>query len=298
MDCAATPSRRCWFSVLNAALLAAAIRSLVAAAEPPAASQPLSLDLGPIVTDRPDFTESPLVVPAGSIQLESGYTFTHDNEGTDRRSEHTLPEFLLRAGLTRDVELRLAWLGWSFTDERFLEEDDRGRDVWRNPHESDTNDFSAGFKFQLAREEGWIPDLAVIADITMPTGSERVSSGDVDPTVKILIGHSVTETVYVASNVNMRVASDELGRFFQVEGSISLGAELFEDVGGYVEYFFIAPNERGVDVAHYLDGGLTYQLTPVVQFDWRIGMGLNEEADDLFTGVGLSVRLDPPKQDR
>ena len=267
-----------------------------AAVEPdaPAASQPLTLEVQSIITDRPDFTESAVVVPAGSIQLESGYTFVYDKEPPNHRSEHNFPEYLLRIGATRDIEVRLTWLGWTFSDERFLERDDDDHLVQRNPHEVDTNDVSAGFKFQLLREEGWIPDLAVIADITMPAGSERVSSGDVDPTVKILIGHGITETTYIGSNFNFRAATDELGRFFQFEGTVSVGAELFENSACYVEYFFIAPNERDTDVAHYLDGGLTYLLSPVVQLDWRIGMGLNEEADDLFTGVGLSFRLDPP----
>ncbi len=32
----------------------------------------------PLVTDRPDFTESTEAVPAGHLQLEAGYTFTLD----------------------------------------------------------------------------------------------------------------------------------------------------------------------------------------------------------------------------
>ena len=35
----------------------------------------------PLVTDRPDFTESTLTVPFGHVQLETGYTFTYDDEG-------------------------------------------------------------------------------------------------------------------------------------------------------------------------------------------------------------------------
>ena len=32
-----------------------------------------------------------------------------------------------------------------------------------------------------------------------------------------------------------------------------------------------------------------YLLTPRIQLDARVGFGLNNEADDLFAGVGLSV---------
>jgi hypothetical protein len=36
--------------------------------------------------------------------------------------------------------------------------------------------------------------------------------------------------------------------------------------------------------------GVTYLLTPNVQFDWRAGLGLNDAADRFFTGCGLTVR--------
>ena len=71
----------------------------------------------PLVTDRPDFTESTDAVPYGLFQLEVGYTFTHDRESGVRNQTHTSPELLLRAGLAQDFELRIGWAGyvWSRT---------------------------------------------------------------------------------------------------------------------------------------------------------------------------------------
>ena len=43
----------------------------------------------PLVTDRPDFTESTDAVPRGHFQLEMGYTFTYDRERKERRRDHT-----------------------------------------------------------------------------------------------------------------------------------------------------------------------------------------------------------------
>jgi hypothetical protein len=42
---------------------------------------------------------------------------------------------------------------------------------------------------------------------------------------------------------------------------------------------------------HYLNGGLTYLINNDVQFDVRVGWGLNEAAEDFFAGAGLSVRF-------
>ncbi|MCZ6506947.1 MAG: hypothetical protein O7A04_02700, partial [Acidobacteria bacterium] len=57
-----------------------------------------------LITDRPDFTESAVVVPAGSIQIEGGLTWVDDGG-----SQGTLsgPEILLRWGLGDRFELRI-----------------------------------------------------------------------------------------------------------------------------------------------------------------------------------------------
>jgi hypothetical protein len=72
---------------------------LLAAAALPASAQEPELE-----SDRPDFTESAVVVPGGSVQLEGGGTWLHGDGGRDLLSG---PELLLRWGVSRSVELRL-----------------------------------------------------------------------------------------------------------------------------------------------------------------------------------------------
>ena len=61
----------------------------------------------PLVTDRPDRTESAAVVPRGLFQVETGYLFTRDG-GVDG---HAAPGTLLRIGLGGRTELRLGHAG-------------------------------------------------------------------------------------------------------------------------------------------------------------------------------------------
>jgi hypothetical protein len=82
-----------------------------------------------------------------------------------------------------------------------------------------------------------------------------------------------------------------VGRFVQSSASISLGVSLTDDVGAYAEYFGFYPASRGADCSHTANGGLTWRLTDNLQLDWRAGFGLNEEADDFFTGVGFAIRF-------
>ncbi|MGH7563856.1 MAG: hypothetical protein ACREK5_05485, partial [Gemmatimonadota bacterium] len=78
-------------------------RSLAAAVLLAAVPIPAILNaqiVAPLVTDRPDFTESALTVPRGDPQLESGYTLTR----ADDADEHALGEVLLRIGVAGRLE--------------------------------------------------------------------------------------------------------------------------------------------------------------------------------------------------
>lgn len=262
----------------------------------PTASAPASCD-GPsggpaadsLETDRPDFTECASVVSMGRVQLESGYTVAYDREHGVRRSEQTFPELLLRAGIAERLELRVGWAGLSYSEELFREKNDAGRTVSRNPHDRGATDLYLGFKHALTRGEGPV-SLALIPALTVPSGSAGKSSGDVDPEMKLAWELALAERVGLAGNVNIGVPTDERGRFVQTAASITVGVEWTPYLSSYVEYFGIYPNERGADAAHYLDGGLAIPISADVQLDLRAGVGLNEEADDLFVGAGISVR--------
>ena len=62
----------------------------------------------------------------------------------------------------------------------------------------------------------------------------------------------------------------------------------------FAEYFFIVPATRDTDAAHSVDVGLLQLVGKRFQFDVRVGAGLNDEADDFFTGAGASYLFGPP----
>lgn len=245
----------------------------------------------PLVTDRPDFTEATNTVPRGHLQLELGYTFSYDKEDENRTIDHTLPEFLLRTGLTDWLELRIGWAGWSSTEDIFRAKNDAGRTVTMTEVERGWNDLYLGFKIALCEQDGFRPALSLIPAITVPSGSTNKSSGDVDPEIKIAWGYDLTEDLALSGNLNFAApTTSDNDRFFQVANSISLARSFNEWLGGYVEYYGFYPNDRGSDCAHYVNGGFTFLVTDNLQFDVRVGKGLNEEADDLFAGAGMAIR--------
>jgi hypothetical protein len=244
----------------------------------------------PLVTDRPDFTESTDAVPRGRYQLEFGYTFTYDREGYDRVRDHTAPELLLRAGLLDDFELRLGWSGYSWFDTLSLGETRGGRAILREDHDQGAADFSLGFKYKVFEQEGLRPHFGVLGGLSMPSGSAKTTAGNVEPELVFAWAYDLHERVGLGGNVGLAVRNDETHQFLQTSASMALGVALTESLGAYVEYFGFYPDAFAQDAAHSLGGGLTFLITDNFQIDLRAGVGLNEQADDLFTGIGMAWR--------
>ena len=282
------PSRGSSRLLLTSLVLALAVTDTSAQEDVPTKKDPMQ---EPLITDRPDFTESTETIPAEHFQLEAGYTFTYDREGKRRARDHTAPELLLRIGVIENLELRIGWAGYSWTHRRFEAETRSGRSTTRSDWTQGANDLSLGFKLHLWEQEKLRPHFGILGAVSVPSGSAGVSSGDVDPEFALLWAYDMSDEFAVAGNVKIAVPTDDGDRFVQSSASLSLAIALTDKLGTYVEYFGFYPNAEGSDAAHFLNGGLTWLVDNNFQFDVRVGFGLNEEADDFFTGVGFSWRL-------
>lgn len=243
----------------------------------PAASQQSDLEPEPLVTDRPDFTESAVTVAPGKVQLESGYTFTR----VDTEQEHTLGEVLLRVGVAERVEVRLGVNSFAFT---------------RTPGDTDSGleDASLGVKVRLAdtpeRFRLTRPGIALLAGTTLPTGGGAFGESTLQPEATLALAWPVSERIGLASNVGYAYASEGGDRFNQFSGSVTLAYALAERLGSYVEaYGFALDRGDGPDTG-FVNGGLTYLLTNDLQFDVRAGVGLNAVEPDYFAGLGFARR--------
>ena len=245
---------------------------------------------GPMETGRPDFTESTDAIPTGHAQLEMGYTFTLDRDGKTRARNHTAPEFLLRLGVASNVELQLGWEGYNWSETRAPAQTRAGRPVRRQEWDQGASDFSIGLKYKFAEQEGTRPHMGIIAVLTAPSGSANISGGDVEPEVIFLWAYHVDDRLSIAGNAGVAIPSDSGDRFAQGKASIEFGYSVTDRLGAYAEYFGLYPNAEHSDAAHSINGGVTYLISDNFQLDARVGAGLNEEADDFFTGIGFAVR--------
>jgi hypothetical protein len=255
--------------------LALLVLAAPAAAQAPASSAAPAPPAPELVTDRPDQTESAAVVPPGLVQLETGLDAAR--EGGDPETETTaLGSTLVRIGLLEGLELRLGWGGWE-------REEQGGAAV------EGAADAELGLKVGLCEARGARPQAALIAGVSLPVGERGRSSERHDPALRLAFAHDLPAGVGLGYNLGMAWSGEES----RLEYTATLGFELSERLGAFVELFGDAPVDAsagGDGPAHAADAGLTLLLNPRLQLDVAAGAGLSDEAPDRFVTAGVSIR--------
>lgn len=224
----------------------------------------------PMITDRPDATESATTVPAGSLQIEAGYEYTKEASGEG----HTIayPNALFRYGLSEKVELRLEGKGWS-----------------RNNKEGRTffNDMSIGAKVQLGNRDAERPQ-ALILSVGLPTGDRAVSSGR--PDWGIIYATSTEPANGHDLGFNYGLFYDYTGQKRRLSASFTTayGAPLGGPWGYFAEFQGIVHEKDRPEP--YLNGGFTFELSSRSQADIYLNVGLGGSAVDHSFGIGYSFR--------
>ncbi|MDT8436672.1 MAG: transporter [Gemmatimonadota bacterium] len=230
----------------------------------------------PLVTDRPDFTESAVAVPAGRLQLETGATWSR--AGDD--DVYAAGEILLRFGALRGLEARLG-LG------SFVHEDRAGS------ASSGLADIELAAKLDVrgVLRADWDVELALLGGSTLPTGSGPAGSDDPLPSARLAAALAFGPKVSAGANLGWTRAEDGQETIDQGLASLALGFEVAPRWGAFLEGFALLPEGDRPDEV-FLDGGLTFLLGPEVQLDARFGVELDPaDAPGLFAGAGASFRF-------
>lgn len=231
----------------------------------------------PLVTDRPDTTESAQTVARGRFQLEAGYSFLD----RDRSSTHQFGELLGRVGLSDAVELRIGLNSF----------------VWRSGDDGDrsgTTNTSLGAKVKLVAGDGaGRPDVAMILSTRLPTGSLAAASKSLEPRALLAAGWSLSERVSLGVNAGYaNIEGGEGRRLGEFTASASIGLSLGDRLGTFVEYFGFYPAQADQATIHAADAGVTWLLSPDLQLDARTGYEFSGSGREntFFIGAGVSSR--------
>jgi hypothetical protein len=256
------------------------------AADFPAAAEPDEPE-PELLTDRPDQTETAVVVPVGTVQVELGASLAIDDEGGERTETAGAPGTLVRYAFHPRFEMRLEWPGWIEAE---------GRGASGRSRVSEAADPELGVKVALVAARGARPDMALIAHVSLPAGGEPIGSPRADPSVRLSVAHTLSERVGLGWNAGWEAASfrdfngdvHTLTRFVY---TACLGFDLSARWGAYTEFFGDLPAGDSTPAAHAFDGGFTFLIAPRVQLDVSAGVGLNTQAPDRFVGFGISFRV-------
>jgi hypothetical protein len=218
-----------------------------------------------IDTDRPGFSFSPNVLEPGQWQLETGISYTRSDDDSRTTS---LPLAEIRRGVGGQVEVFLASLSWSETSSA-------------DSNTSGLVDMALGTKIKISNADA-MTQMALLFQLSIPTGDSDFSSDRWDPSIAIAWAHS--GDLSIAGMVEV----SEFDSGYQLDNGLKIPFSWSDAHSGFVEWEMNLPEGGGS--THWLNGGYLWLIKDHLQFDFNVGLGLNDRAADYRVGVGFSIR--------
>ncbi len=241
-------------------------------------AQDLPLAYEPMVTDRPDVTESASIVPRKYLQVEAGgYFESFRKEINDYRTK-AFNTTLIRYGLLDNLELRLGW--------DYLERINRASDSARTS-QSGLSPLLLGVKVPISDQVSRWPAMALLAHLSLPflaSSDFRPATTGVD--LRFAFSHTLSEKSSLGYNIGAAMGGDAAQLRYLY--SLSYGYTMTSVVGFYVELYGNLPELGSAD--HYWDLGATYLLLPNLQLDITLGRSITQ-GQDLLLSTGISLRI-------
>lgn len=224
-----------------------------------------------IATDRPDVTNSSVVVPQGSLQVETGVDWTARQPG----SVIDGPTGRVRLGVAPCTEVLLDLPNYFHPV--------------RGPGASGFSDLMPGIKHQLGSLPGEF-QLSLTAGLELPTGAVGIAGPGYGGYVQLPWSKEIGDAWSLSGMFTAFWFPGRSRSNPTLEPTLSLERHMGPRADVFIEYFADGP-QRGVPSQAINTGG-AYRLTSTEQVDFHAGFGLNRESPDYFFGLGYSFRLD------
>src|SRR5882762_8733800 len=224
-----------------------------------------------IATDRPDVTNSSVVVPAGSLQIENGINFSARDgsrfvDGTNTR---------LRGGIANCLEF-LVDVPTYFANVR-------------GAGNSGLSDVAPALKWQISPIPGKV-DLSAVFGVALPTGSVRIAGPGAQPYLQFPWSWELHSGWGVSGMFTEFFRPSDPANKLITEATFVIEKKVTERASLFVEY--VGDYRRMGSSAQLLNWGGLYRLTPNQQVDFHVALGLDHNAPSYIVGVGYSVRFD------
>ncbi|WP_283848237.1 transporter [Bradyrhizobium sp. NAS80.1] len=224
-----------------------------------------------IATDRPDVTNSSLVVPAGSIQSENGVNTSRQNAGKGFDGSNSRIRFGIAPCLEVLVDVP-SYVG------RLTGAIDNG-----------FTNVSPAVKWQVSG----LPEpanLSVVFGVGLPTGTAAVAGDGFQPYLQFPWSYELGGGWGISGMFTSFFRPSDLASHQTSEATFVIERKVTEKLALFAEYIGDYPS-RGTSTA-LLNVGGGYLLNRTEQLDFHLAFGLNRNSPDYIIGVGYSYRWD------
>ena len=227
----------------------------------------------PIETDRPDVTNSSLVVPQGSLQNENGINFSQPSGGGGREFDGTNSRW--RLGIAPCLEVLVDIPNYLAPIDGRLP--------------SGFTNVTPAIKWQISPVPGKI-DLSATVGAGLPTGNRAITGPGVQPYIQFPWSWTLGGGWSVNGMLTNFLIPADPANPLTTEATFVLEREFGERSFLFVEY--VSEFHLGAGPMSLVNFGGGYRITPTQQVDFHIALGLNENAPAYIVGIGYSFRVD------
>ena len=223
--------------------------------------------------DRPGIAFSTSTIPRGSLAIELGVPdFLHDSGGGSTSTTYRF-DTNFRTGLSQAVELELAAPIYNYD----------------HTHDGQRSDFATGFGDTTLSLKATLParsqefTWALLASVTFVSGAKAFTGGSTQYQLATSMVEQLDDTCAAGLYVQLNDQAGSSGYTL----SPSLGFIASPTLSGYFEAAYShASHSPDTSVA---GAGLAWMVTPVVQLDLSLDVGLTRASPQLQGGFGVSV---------
>lgn len=231
--------------------------------------------------DRPDATESPRTVDAGHFQIETSVVgYSRDkNEGV-KFEGWVWGETNVKYGINDSMDLQLVIAPYVHETTR-----DRGQ---KEVNEG-FGDLMLRLKLNMWGNDKGETAFALFPYVKIPTGTD-VSNDEWEGGVIFPWAMSLCDGVGFGLQAEVAYVWDEDERDYDMDflHTAVVGFDVTDRLGVYLEYLGIAGDHA---YEAYASGGVTWAFTDLFQWDAGLVLGMNDEAEDLNTFTGFTVKF-------
>jgi len=220
--------------------------------------------------DRPDQTNSTYTIEKGYLQLEDGFFLEKEKANNSSVNTYGLQDAAWRLGLGKKIEFDLLYQ-WTQVSDIALKTQDTGIST------------TAGFKYNLGRQKGGLPSLAVSGTICPPFLTSKVFRSDHTQYSATLLFQNDFNKAELGYNAGFTMERNVPVQWIY---TISFDKEFSDKFSGYIEHY---SSFQKKDSEISFDSGLAYSASDLLELDLAGGITVNHHSH--FFTLGLAYLI-------